>query len=94
MSNLCVSHTMNPLDWWRVHQTEFPNVAIAARAVLAPASSVPSKKTFSAAGRVGDDSRGSLLPDNLAEQVCLKSWMILAEALGLADLVNTSDPFF
>ncbi|KAG0139482.1 hypothetical protein CROQUDRAFT_666434 [Cronartium quercuum f. sp. fusiforme G11] len=64
------------LDWWRLNATQFPNLAIASRAILAvPATSVPSECTFSAGGRICDNLRGSLKAGTIAAQVCLKSWL-------------------
>lgn len=78
LASPCQQPTVDPLQWWKVHSHDYPILAIAAKAILAvPATSVPSEEAFSAAGRVGDDSRGSLRPGTLSEQVCLKSWMPL-----------------
>ncbi|KAG0151193.1 hypothetical protein CROQUDRAFT_651403 [Cronartium quercuum f. sp. fusiforme G11] len=55
------------LDWWRLNATQFPNLAIASRAILA----VPA----TTCGRICDNLQGSLKAGTIAAQVCLKSWL-------------------
>jgi hypothetical protein len=45
----------NPLDWWKLHAPQLPNLAMMARQFLAmPASSAGPERAFSAAGRMHD----------------------------------------
>ncbi|KAG0144690.1 hypothetical protein CROQUDRAFT_46905 [Cronartium quercuum f. sp. fusiforme G11] len=72
------------LDWWRLNATQFPNLAIASRAILAvPATSVPSECAFSAGGQICDILRGSLKAGIIAAQVCLKSWLKFFDSSGI-----------
>ena len=48
----------DPLEWWRKNASLFPNLAEAARTILAvPASSAPSERVFSKLGRVAAKER-------------------------------------
>ena len=41
----------NPLDWWRVHETDYPYLAkLAIKYLAIPATSAPSERVFSTAG--------------------------------------------
>ncbi|KAG0148214.1 hypothetical protein CROQUDRAFT_655110 [Cronartium quercuum f. sp. fusiforme G11] len=72
------------LDWWRLNATQFPNLAIASRAILAvPATSVPSECAFSAGGWIWDNLRGSLKAGTIAAQVCFKSWLNFFDSSGI-----------
>jgi len=63
----------DPLDWWRLHQLLFPNLAKLARKFLAiPASSAPSERAFSKVGIVVDKLRSRLLPEKANQLVFLK----------------------
>lgn len=45
----------NPLDWWKMHAPQLPNLAMMARQFLAmPASSAGPERVFSAAGKMHD----------------------------------------
>lgn len=58
-----------PLEWWRENQLKFPKIAHVARKVLSiPATSVPSERIFSSAGRLVNKLRNRLsseLVDNI-----------------------------
>mmetsp|Transcript_15614 Transcript_15614/g.26030 ORF Transcript_15614/g.26030 Transcript_15614/m.26030 type:complete len:218 (-) Transcript_15614:79-732(-) len=59
----------NPLNWWRVNQFRYPNLAVIARRVLAiPATSAPVERLFSVAGLTIANDRARLLPE-LAEDL-------------------------
>jgi hypothetical protein len=60
---------LNPLDWWRDNSMKYPNLATLALEYLAiPATSAPSERVFSRAGRLLTMKRASLAPD-IAERM-------------------------
>ena len=62
----------NPLDWWKLNACRFPNVAKLARAVLSiPATSAPSERVFSTAGRTISVERARMLPEHADDLVFL-----------------------
>ena len=62
----------NPLEWWQKNEFKYPNVAKLARAVLCiPATSAPSERVFSTAGRTISAERSRMLPDNAADLIFL-----------------------
>ena len=62
----------NPLDWWKLNACRFPNVAKLARAVLSiPATSAPSERVFSTAGRTITAERARMLPEHADDLVFL-----------------------
>ncbi|XP_063075476.1 E3 SUMO-protein ligase ZBED1-like [Engraulis encrasicolus] len=53
----------NPLDWWRLHNVNFPWLSKLARKYLCiPATSAPSERLFSASGNIVTCQRASLKP--------------------------------
>ena len=65
-----------PLDWWRVSQVRFPNVALLARKYLTiPGTSIPSERVFSVAGLTVTKLRASLDPDTVNEILFLHKHM-------------------
>lgn len=64
----------NPLEWWKVHQTNYPFLSRMAKYYLGiPATSVPSERVFSAAGEIVCAQRASLSGDNIDMLIFLKS---------------------
>ncbi len=62
----------NPLDWWKQNASRYPNVAKVARAVLCiPATSAPSERVFSTAGKTISQERCRMLPDHAEDLVFL-----------------------
>jgi hypothetical protein len=58
------------LDWWKERATLFPDIADVAKAVLAvPATSAPSERVFSIAGRVSGRTRASMRPETIQAMV-------------------------
>ena len=62
---MCARKT-NILEWWKLNESRFPNIAKLAKAVLCiPATSAPSKRLFSAAGHIVNKRRTCLKPENV-----------------------------
>jgi hypothetical protein len=56
----------NPLDWWRVYHSKYPNMWRLASCILAiPATSAPSERVFSAAGNIVNKKRVRLKPETV-----------------------------
>jgi hypothetical protein len=65
----------NPLEWWKQHQSQFPNLSRMARDYLAiPATSVPSEEAFSLGKNLITDKRNRLAGKTIRVCMCLKSW--------------------
>ena len=65
----------NPLEWWRVNQSQFPNLSRMAKDYLAiPATSVPSEESFSAGKNLITDKRNRLAGKTIRVCMCLRSW--------------------
>ncbi|EXX65124.1 hypothetical protein RirG_136290 [Rhizophagus irregularis DAOM 197198w] len=65
-----------PLDWWKIHATEFPVLAKMARDYLTIMStSVPCEQFFSVAGKQITQTRNRLHPETARACLCLKSWL-------------------
>ena len=79
-------HT-NPLEWWRINEYKYPNVAKLAKKYLCiPATSAPSERVFSQAGLTIANDRASLLPDHAEDLVFLHG--SLGNAENLADIFD------
>lgn len=60
----------DPLMWWRLHQSSFPNLSKLAKKFLCiQATSVPSERLFSAAGNIVTTKRNCLKPAKV-NQLC------------------------
>lgn len=56
----------NPLDWWKLHQTQYPYLAEVAKKRLSVAgTSVPSERLFSAAGNLLSAKRSCIASKNV-----------------------------
>ena len=61
---------INPLTWWKMHQSRFPRIAALARNNLCiPATSTPCERLFSTAGDIITNKRARLDPEN-ASMLC------------------------
>lgn len=71
----------SPLEWWKMNNKRFPNLAKLARKFLCiPASSASSERVFSAAGQVIAKKRARLDPTLVADMVLLhNSWDEIVE---------------
>jgi hypothetical protein len=62
----------NPLDWWRVHQSDYPYLAkLSIRYLAIPATSAPSERVFSTAGLTISKDRARLQSSRANELVFL-----------------------
>lgn len=69
------SSKVNTLDFWRSQQSDFPNLSIMARDVLAVQStSVAVERDFSDGADLITPERCSLLPQTIRACMCLKNW--------------------
>ena len=59
----------DPLQWWKIHSVQFPNISRAAKMFIGiPATSVSSERTFSNSGWLISKYRAQLKP-NLVQQM-------------------------
>lgn len=69
-SRQCDSPTMNPITWWKQHETMFPSMALLARRYLSlPAASVASERMFSTAGNMVTDKCNCLVDGAVSDLV-------------------------
>jgi len=63
------------LQWWKVHESEYPNLAALARDYLAiPATSVPIERAFSGGVDLVSKKRCNLGAETIQACMCLKNW--------------------
>lgn len=63
------------LLWWRDHKLTYPVLSIMARDIMSvPVSTVSSESCFSLTGRIIEERRRRLLPENVEMLTCLKDW--------------------
>ncbi|KAA1107105.1 hypothetical protein PGT21_002316 [Puccinia graminis f. sp. tritici] len=71
-----LSKKADPLSWWKAHASEFPQLALVARDVLACAgSSATVERTFSAAADVCAPVRSSLAAETIERCVSSHMWL-------------------
>ncbi|KAL5714914.1 hypothetical protein ACHQM5_016815 [Ranunculus cassubicifolius] len=71
-----IHEPLNVLDYWKSNQFRYPELARMARDILSiPISTVASEATFSVGGRVIDQFRSALLPENVESLVCSNDWL-------------------
>ncbi|XP_040278097.1 E3 SUMO-protein ligase ZBED1-like [Bufo bufo] len=69
---LDVEGEADPLEWWRLHQANFPRVASLAKKYLCiPATSAPSERAFSTSGNIVTCHRSALKPETVDKLVFL-----------------------
>jgi hAT family C-terminal dimerisation region/Protein of unknown function (DUF 659)/Domain of unknown function (DUF4413) len=68
---------VKPLEWWKTHCTEYPNLSkLALDYLCIQASSVPCEQLFSIAGQVLCKSRNRLTGESVRACICLRSWIL------------------
>ena len=68
---------VKPLEWWKTHSTEYPNLSkLAMDHLCIQASSVPCEQLFSVAGQILCKSRNRLIGESVRASICLRSWML------------------
>lgn len=73
MAKDCIPIDSSPLDWWKAHESLYPNLAMLAKLYLAvPATSVPSERVFSTTGDIVTASRSALTRENVDTLFFLK----------------------
>ncbi|KAL5715186.1 hypothetical protein ACHQM5_017046 [Ranunculus cassubicifolius] len=71
-----IHEPLDVLDYWKSNQFRYPELARMARDILSiPISTVASEAAFSVGGRVIDQFRSALLPENVESLVCSNDWL-------------------
>jgi hypothetical protein len=66
---------VDPLQWWKVNESQYPRLAQMVYDYLAiPAISVPSERCFSASGNLITLNRNRLSGKTTRASMCLQSW--------------------
>ena len=69
------SEETNPLEWWRVNESQFPHLSQMARDHLSiPVTSIPSEQSFSIGKNLITDKRNCLAGKTVRISMCLQSW--------------------
>ena len=77
-------HVTDPLAWWKVNHTRFPNIAQVARRYLCiPATEVPSERSFSAASGTVTKRRATLDPDTVDQLTFVHKNYVFVERIPL-----------
>lgn len=64
------------LSFWKVNQFRYPELALLARDLLAvPISTVASESSFSIGGRILNEDRSALKPENVEAIICTHDWL-------------------
>ena len=72
----CEDESYEPLVYWKANSNHLPTLASMAQTYLSiPASSAPTKRTFSAGRYIQDYTRNQLNVDTLQALLCLKNWL-------------------
>ena len=76
-NSIDAEENVKPLEWWKTHFTEYPNLSKLAHDFLCiQASSVPCEQLFSIAGQVLCKSRNRLTGESVRACLCLRSWIL------------------
>ena len=83
-----VDEDVDPLQWWKIHSTDFPNLSRMAKVrqttsvnltskdyLAIPATEASAERQFSGGKRLITDERCSLAPETIRAVMCLKSWL-------------------
>ena len=69
------NENLDPLEWWRINETQYPQLSKMARDYLAiPATSVPSEQCFSISKNLITNNRNRLMGKTVRMCMCLRSW--------------------
>ena len=69
---------LDPLDFYTIHERQFPILAnIAARVLSIPPSEAECERTFSAAGRVHTKTRNLLSGEHINQVVSIHQWLLM-----------------
>ncbi len=72
LQTMQVDGETDPLDWWQLHQANFPRVArLAQKYLCIPATSAPSERAFSFGGNIVTCHRSLLKPETVDKLVFL-----------------------
>ena len=72
LSTANVDSEMDPLEWWKVHEVNFPKVSqLAQKYLCIPATSSPSERVFSTGGNIVTCQRAALKPDKVDKLIFL-----------------------
>src|SRR6266542_3927836 len=72
------SQNVNPCEWWKHHQTQYPILAkIAQDYICIPATSVSNEQAFSKSGELISKKRNRLGDRAIEACMCLNSWITL-----------------
>lgn len=64
--------SVNPLNWWREHEGEYPLLSWQAKRYLCiPGTSVPAERIFSTAGDIVTAQRSALKPEHVDQLIFL-----------------------
>jgi hypothetical protein len=67
---------VDPLQWWKMNQNQYPRLAKMAMDFLSiPSTSVPSEECFSISKNLITNSRNRLAGKTIRSCMCLKSWL-------------------
>ncbi len=67
---------VDPLQWWKINQYQFPRLSKMAMDYLSiPSTSVPSEECFSISKNLITDKRNCLAGKTIRSCMCLKSWL-------------------
>ncbi|CAB4374518.1 unnamed protein product [Rhizophagus irregularis] len=70
--------TINVLEWWKGHESNYPTLAKMARNYLSiPATSAPVERLFSESGNLITPEQNRLRSDIIHAIMCLKSWLTI-----------------
>jgi len=69
------NNNVDPLEWWRINESQYPNLSRIARDYLSiPSTSVPSEQCFSLSKNLISDNRNKLAGKTIRICMTLKSW--------------------
>ncbi|KAJ9557106.1 hypothetical protein OSB04_011720 [Centaurea solstitialis] len=68
--------SINMLEFWKAQQYSYPELAKLAMDILCvPISTVASESAFSLGGRILNEYRSSMSPENVEALICSRDWL-------------------